>query len=422
MRRAWWLLAVASVALCAAACGTQAPGEARRSPTPGAAADHAAGPTARQTAGSTAGQAAGHAVAPTGSPLSGAFLIDLTWISDQRGWALAAAPCATGLCPRLASTRNGGHTWQALPDPPVHIPYGTPDCPQAACVSHLRFATPAVGYLFGPALYQTSDGGRTWQPVPSRPVESLEPSAGTVVRVVYDHGGCPGPCDRLVQETTAGSGTWHTLLRIPAASAGYSPVGQLVRQGTAVMYLPLYGHLAGGAGSAHALILSTADAGQTWQQRPDPCGGTGANEHDAIDMAAAPGGFAAVLCAPRSGTGSTFVVTSADGGASWSLPRLIPGGTRHYLALIAAASPANLVVGTAVACGQGLFPYRLVTSTDGGRHWSTEVTGTTQISPEWPGPSFLGFEDAGVGRWISGAHDIWTTRDAGRRWRELPFP
>jgi len=35
-------------------------------------------------------------------------------------------------------------------------------------------------------------------------VEALEPLAGTVVRVVYDHAGCPGPCTRTVQETTAG--------------------------------------------------------------------------------------------------------------------------------------------------------------------------------------------------------------------------
>jgi len=279
-----------------------------------------------------------------------------------------------------------------------------------------------VGYLFGPALYQTSDGGRTWQRVPSRPVESLEPSAGTVVRVVYDHGGCPGPCDRVVQETSAGSGAWHTLLRLPADSAAFSVAGQLVRQGAVAMYLTLYGHMAGGAGSAHALILSSADAGLTWQQHPDPCGGTGASEHDAIDMAAAPGGFAAVLCVPRLSTGSTFVVTSADQGASWSPPRPVPGGTRHGLTLITAAGPANLMVGTAVDSGQGPLPVRLVTSMDGGLHWSTGVTGTTQINPETPGASFLGFEDARVGRWISGPHDIWTTHDAGQHWRERAFP
>src|SRR5262249_7180722 len=152
------------------------------------------------------------------------------------------------------------------------------------CVSHLRFATPAVGYLFGPALYQTSDGGRTWQPVPGRPVEALEPSAGTVVPVVYDHGGRPGPRGPGGPGTTARSGAWHTLLRLPAASGGFSAAAQLIRQGTAAMYLPLYGHIAGGAPSAHALIFSSADGGQTWQQHPDPCGGTGRSEHDAIGM------------------------------------------------------------------------------------------------------------------------------------------
>jgi photosystem II stability/assembly factor-like uncharacterized protein len=290
-------------------------------------------------------------------------------------------------------------------------------------VSHLRFATPAVGYLFGPALYQTSDGGRTWQRVPSRPVEALEPSAGTVVRVVYDHGGCPGPCDRVVQETTAGSGAWHTLLRIPAASGGFSAAAQLIRPGAVVMYLPLYGHIAGGAPSANALIFSSADGGQTWQQHPDPCGGTGRSEHDAIDMAAAPGGFVAVLCYPRTGTGSMFAVTSADGGTSWRPPRPIPGGTQHYLSMIAAASPAGLVVATAGGDnGQGPFPYRLTASTDGGLHWSTTVSATAQLSPQAPGASFLGFEDPRTGRWLSGGPGIWTTHDAGQHWRNLPFP
>ncbi len=29
-------------------------------------------------------------------------------------------------------------------------------------VNSIRFATPSIGYLFGPALLMTSDGGRTW--------------------------------------------------------------------------------------------------------------------------------------------------------------------------------------------------------------------------------------------------------------------
>jgi photosystem II stability/assembly factor-like uncharacterized protein len=349
-------------------------------------------------------------------PLAGSFLMDLTWVSDQRGWALAAVPCARGLCPRVAATRDGGRTWTALPAPPGLTRNGGMD------VSSIRFATARVGYLFGPAVFQTDDGGRTWHPIASRPVEALEPSAGTVVRVVYDHTGCPGPCTRMVQETTAGSGTWHALLRIPFASSNGGVAAQVVRQGTSVIYLPVYGHVAGGAGTAHTVIFRSTDGGTSWQRLADPCGGTRQNEHDASGLAAAPGGFVAVLCEPRAGTGLTFVLTSADYGSSWSPPRVVPGGTRHYLSLIAAASPGRLVVATGGAQGSGPFTYRLVVSTDGGLRWSAVITGATQINPRAPGASFLGFEDSRTGRWISDGRDIWTTRDGGLRWLRRAFP
>ena len=344
--------------------------------------------------------------------------MDLTWVSDKHGWALAAAPCGRYLCPRLATTTDGGRTWTALPAPPGRVawPEGTAGCARSGCVSQVRFATATVGYLFGPALFQTSDGGRSWRRVPGRPVEALEPSAGTVARIVYDHTGCPGPCDRTVQETTAGPAAWHTVLRIPAAAAAYGIAAQLVRQGTSVLYVLLYGHVAGGAGQAHTVILRSTDGGATWQRRADPCGGTGLDEHDTSGLAAAPGGFAAVLCRPRSGTGTTFVRTSADNGSSWGPPRSVPGGTRDDLSLIAAASAAHLVLATGGAAGQGPSGYELLASGDGGLHWSTLVSGTERLDPRAPGATFLGFEDATVGRWISGPRAIWTTTDAGQHW------
>jgi photosystem II stability/assembly factor-like uncharacterized protein len=363
--------------------------------------DHAAGPTA------------GHAAVPAGSPLSRSFLMDLTWISDRRGWALAAAPCGPGLCRRLAATMNGGRTWTALP--------ALPGCARVACVNQVRFVTGTMGYLFGPALFQTSDGGRSWHRVPGRPVEALEPSAGTVLRVGYDHGGCPGPCDYTVQETTAGPATWRTVLRIPENVAAGTIAAQVVRQGTSVSYVLLYGHMAGGAGTAHTMIFRSTDGGAAWQRLPDPCGGRGRSEHDATGLAAAPGGSAAVLCAPRSGRGTTFVRTSADNGSSWTPPRLVPDGAAHYLEMIAVASAAHLVLATSGATGDGPFTYRLIASADGGLHWSAAVTGAEQLDPRAPGAAFLGFEDARVGRWISGPHDIWTTHDAGQHWREQAF-
>src|ERR1039457_4969901 len=97
---------------------------------------------------------------PTPSPPSaGKFIVDLTWVSDQTGWALSAVECASGLCPELASTIDGGKTWRQLPSPPALIQSGTVDCSKTDCISHVRFASTMFGYLYGPALLVTSDGG-----------------------------------------------------------------------------------------------------------------------------------------------------------------------------------------------------------------------------------------------------------------------
>ncbi len=348
--------------------------------------------------------------------------MDLSWVSGQRGWALAAVPCSGGLCPRVAATGDGGRTWTALPVPPGVIQDGTADCARVACVSQIRFGTAQVGYLFGPALFQTGDGGRAWRRVPGPPVEALEPSAGTVIGVVYDHTGCPGPCTRTVQETTAGLDTWHMLLRVTPAMAGSEAVtAQVIRQGPAVIYIPVYGNRAAGAGTQTVIFRST-DGGGSWQRLAGPCGGTGQAEHDTAGLAAAPGGFLAALCLPRAGTGPAFVLTSGDYGSSWSPPRPVPGGTPDNLSLIAAAGPARLVVATGGVAGGGPFAYRLVVSADGGLRWSTAITGTTQLDPQAPGAASLGFEASPAGWWISDARDIWTTRDGGLHWLRRAFP
>jgi photosystem II stability/assembly factor-like uncharacterized protein len=404
-RRRYLAAGIAVVAVLASAAGVVAglhgPGSGHPSrpgphgqPVPPAAARH----TAR---------------APAPVPLAGSFLMDLTWVGDQRGWALAAAPCPGGLCPRVAATRDGGRTWTALPVPPGLSRNGGID------VSQIRFVTTSVGYLFGPALYQTDDGGRTWRRVPSPPVEALESSAGTVIRVVDGPGGwgCPGPCTRTVQETTAGSAAWHTLLHIPWPNPYGELAAQVVRQGTSVIYLPFYADLA--KGYAPAVIFRSTDGGKSWQRLTDPCGRIGQAMYDAGGLAAAQRGFLAVLCLPVNQTGLTFVRTSTDYGSSWSPPRPVPGGTGYYL--IAAASPGHLVVATGAAGGSGPSTYRLAVSADGGVSWSTAITGTLQVNPQAPGAAFLGFDNGRAGRWISDAQHIWTTRDGGLHWLRRAF-
>src|SRR5207237_8896480 len=174
----------------------------------------------------------------------------------------------------------------------------------------------------------------------SRPVEARDPSSDTVVRTVYDHTGCPGPCDRTVEEAPAGSTSWQTLLRLGQPRGDSQEIAaQAIREASQVIYVPIYGDQAAGAGSQHTIIFRSLDAGRTWRRLADPCGGSGRRVYDAVALAAAPARIVAALCAPRSGRPSgEFVLTSADAGSSWRPRHRVPGSPR----LIAAASPRTL--------------------------------------------------------------------------------
>jgi hypothetical protein len=348
-------------------------------------------------------------------------MIDMARVGAERSWVLEVATCGSDLCPRLAVTADGGRTWTRLPVPPGRWHPGGSYESGALSPGQVSFATPRTGYLFGPVLYQTTDGGLTWQRVPGPPVEALQSAAGTVIRVAYRGTGCPGPCTRLVQEAAAGSTRWRTLLRIPDPRTTSQAVSsQVIRKGRDVIYVPVYGNLAAGAGSQHTVIFRSADSGASWRRLRDPCPGTGTATHDAIDIAAAPGGFLAALCAPRVGAGHDFVVTSADYGSVWSRPRPLTARGTNWL--IAAASPQRLVLATGPTSGSGPVRYRLLVSEDGGLRWKTAVTGITQLNPQAPAVASLGFTTPRAGWWISGPHADWITSNGGLTWERQPVP
>ncbi|MHB8452718.1 MAG: neocarzinostatin apoprotein domain-containing protein [Mycobacteriales bacterium] len=349
--------------------------------------------------------------------LADASLADLSWVSGSDGWALAAQPCTTGTCARIARTSDGGADWQALPDPPAHLQDGTVDCSTLACVSGVRFASPTVGYLYGPALLMTSNGGRSWQVLPGPQVETLSIADGNVYRVAYDHGGCPGPCQPTLQEAAIGSTAWHTLIG-QLASPDRNDTAQIVASDSNLL-VALYGSQAGPV-SAQAVVYRSTDSGVSWERRTDPCSGqgaTGKGEEDLTDLAASPGGFFAGLCSPHTGSG-TFVVTSADAGGSWQRAGELPNVPA--LALLSAASPTTLCVATGGMGGGGAFTAQLLVSTDAGRHWTTAATDTQQLTPAST-PAWLGFETAQVGRWIGDPHAVWTTNDGGLHWTQAAF-
>lgn len=294
-------------------------------------------------------------------------------------------------------------------------------------MTRVRFATPHVGYLYGPALLMTTDGGRAWQAQPGPRVEALAVADGEVYRVSYHHAGCPGPCHPALQEAKAGATSWRTLIA-HLAYPDRSGQAQIVASGSDLL-VALYGSQAGPV-SAQAVVYRSADGGASWRRMADPCSGRGpggaAVEEDLTRLAAARGGFVAGLCSPHvhPRTGA-FVVASADGGASWrtagALPNTPNAPNAGGLNLLAAASPAVLAVSTGATGGSGSVNARLLISSDGGRHWGAAADDAQQIPPGGV-PAWLGFQTPQAGWWVSGPHSVWRTRDGGRRWSRAAFP
>ena len=307
-------------------------------------------------------------------------LLSTSWISATEGWALAAQPCAAGTCTRLAHTTDGGQHWQVLPDPPAAIQEGTTDCTVSACVSQVSFANSTTGYLYGPALLMTTDGGLTWHVQPGLQTGTLTIAGGEVYRGAFTSDGCPGPCQPSMQEAPTGSADWRTIIgQITEPDRGN--FGQIAVSGPDVL-VDMIGSPAGPL-PAGAIVYRSTDGGATWaRQAADPCSGLGpggaAEEHDLIGLAAAPGGFFVGLCYRRESMG-TFVITSADGGATWQATAAAPPG--QALGLVTAISPDTIAVTTEATGGDGTWTSRLLVTTDGGRHCPLCQTRVRQDEP-----------------------------------------
>ena len=256
-----------------------------------------------------------------GTPdLADASLLDLTWVSADVGWALAGQPCEQGICARIARTTDSGRHWHLLPSPPARVQDEDQGC-ATSCVSHIRFANADVGYLFGPALLMTTDGGRSWQPMADKQVETLEVVHGTVLRTAYTRSGCPGPCDVSLESAAVGSTTWRPLVDDVEAPARSSTSG-IASSGSAVL-VAMFGSQAGPV-PATATIYRSADGGRSWRQRADPCQPQHGDEYDLVDLAGAPSGFFVGLCTAHVSRGASYVVTSTDGGGTWQKAGDVP--------------------------------------------------------------------------------------------------
>jgi photosystem II stability/assembly factor-like uncharacterized protein len=327
----------------------------------------------------------------------------MTFVSDVRGFALGTVRCGPLRCLALLGTSDGGASWSRLTAPSRAAGSSYDTCPAGrSCVRQVRFATPVTGYAFGPSLFVTSDGGRTWRQRRGPDVSSLEAADGSVVLVESAGAGCAGQSYH-VESARTGTTPWHALAA-PRTLQICPPV--LYRQGGRLVLVG-YGNPAGGVRAA-AQIARSDDGGQTWASGPDACGG---KDGYASGVALAPPDVLALLCqhqapSPSGRPGQAWIRISADGGAAFGPDQNVPARSGPITSYQVAAASARRVLVTET----GARGSTVLRTENAGRTWSAP------LSAQSSSPLVLvGFEDPLTAR-VAQSNTVWTTTDGGRTW------
>jgi YVTN family beta-propeller protein len=352
--------------------------------------------------------AAGPAAVPAGfQPASASFL------SPASGFVLGGVGCQPqrACTARLVATTGGGARWHFLPVPGVRLFNNAGSLlTQASRVSRVMFASRRDGWLYGPGLWSTRDGGAHWRrislggnivPAGGGGVVAMAASAGRVYAVVS-----PDPSRGRPDE----------LFRSPAGRNAWARAGAMTAQQAV---LAVSGRAAwfangGGGGDAGVTHLQATTDGVRWHQYPFRCPGPG---YGLQAIAAASPSHVVFLCAGNGAAGSMGkqVLESADGGQSVHLTgQAPPGGDPSAIAV----PPGRASVITLAAASGASFLDR---SANGGKTW-TELTVT---GGGWPWNS-LSYVSRTVG-WVvlggpgSGDSRLLRTSDAGRTWHQVGY-
>jgi photosystem II stability/assembly factor-like uncharacterized protein len=326
-----------------------------------------------------------------------------TWVSNDHGWALVRAACGTEVCVGVQETVDGGHTWTALAAPAALDWRAQSDadtaCADRPCLSSIRFANAQIGWLFGPALFHTGDGGHTWTRIPSPTVADLEIANGVAMRITTADRDCGGGCSFHVDRQSVGTSTWERL----AATVYAFP--QLILQGRDAYSVDVPNW----AGAGETRLAHSSDEGTTWTPIADPCPGPPQGFRTAA-ASAAPGGVLVVLCVSIDST-SVSIRVSTDHGQTFGPRRAVSTSIPRAAFVPIAAGSSNTI---AIAYWDQQR-YGVVVTNDGGSTWRTTLDHTAASAAANLSPS-IGFEDATTARASFNTASIWTTRDRGQTW------
>ena len=373
-------------------------------------------PSASSSASGNTSAAASSAVPAGPGPVPGNFRpTSVTFVGTRTGWvigqALTPGHCATQFCTSVARTDDAGKTWAGVPAPMAGPADG------ASGLSQIRFLDLTNGWAYGPQLFATHTGGRTWAQVDTGGlrVTALE-TVGDRVFAVWASCTGDGPA-------YAAGCTRFTLYSAPATGGAWAPVGApttgltngTAREATELVLTGSRGYLLAPGG---ALYSGPVDGSGPWTRVSSlaascPVGPARADGQPTGALLGAVNASDLLLaCAsassgtnPSVSTQQKFIYSSKNGGVSWEQMATAPAaGVAYGLA----ASPSESVV---LATNQGidLLPAGEVT-------WRTaNLRGGGPAG----GFGYIGMttRDQGIALPADpSAGTVWFTFDGGQKW------
>ncbi len=391
------------------------------SATPGSEATKSATqiPSSTGLSATTSGAAVPASFAPTSVTITGTGTGGL--VGAVIGQAGTPGHCATRYCTSLAGTSTFGGSWYGVSAPLAPGPSGSRG------VSQLRFASLQDGWAYGPALWDTADGGRTWQRqgTGGQRVIALEAAAGRAFAIFARCSGqgrdyAAGCTSFTLYSAAAGSGTWTQVpgaaQDLRAAGGGAAAASLVIASGTRADPGQPAGYLLAPSGA----VLTGPLDGTAWHvagQIPPACQ-TGAalrtGQPAGAQLAAgsatgtAAGSRLLLSCDASSGGAAVKTIYASPAGASWT--QAGQASSTGRAAWLAAADDGVAVLATSTG---------MCFSADAGGSWASAKV----ADPPPGGFAYVGMTSPAVGIAVpadASLGEVYITRDGGRSWAPSP--